>query len=125
MFTYTTSRKKLLRTVIIVLSVLTVAAIIVMAVARGAKVAAAEKKVPIYAVSRADNRIALTFDCAWGNSNTDLLLSLLKESGAKATFFVTGEFCDKYPGDVKKTLARGGRRRKVTVPPTASTTTTW
>lgn len=102
MFTYTTSRKKLLRTIIIVLAALTVAAIIFMSVAKGFKVAAEEKKVPIYAVSRADNRIALTFDCAWGNSNTDLLLSLLKEAGAPATFFVTGEFCDKYPEDVKK-----------------------
>ncbi len=107
MFTYTTSRKKLLRMIIIILAVLTVAAIIFMSVAKGFKVAAAEKKVPIYAVSRADNRIALTFDCAWGNSNTDLLLSLLKEAGAPATFFVTGEFCDKYPDDVKKIYDAG------------------
>ncbi len=107
MFTYTTSRKKLLRTIIIILAALTVAAIIFMAVAKGFKVAAAERKVPIYAVSRADNRIAVTFDCAWGNSNTDLLLSLLKEAGAPATFFVTGEFCDKYPEDVKKIYDAG------------------
>lgn len=107
MFTYTTSRKKLLRTVIIVLAALTVIAMIVMAVAKGSKVVAAEKKVPIYAVSRADNHIALTFDCAWGNSNTDLLLSLLKDANATATFFVTGEFCDKYPEDVKKMYQAG------------------
>ncbi|MCM1055824.1 MAG: polysaccharide deacetylase family protein [Bacteroides sp.] len=102
MFTYTTSRKKLLRTAVIVLAALTLIALIIMAVAKGSKVVAADKKVPIYAVSRADNRIALTFDCAWGNSNTDLLLSLLKDANAAATFFVTGEFCDKYPEDVKK-----------------------
>lgn len=107
MFTYTTSRKKLLRTVIIVLAVLTVAAMIIMAVAKGSKVVAADKKVPIYAVSRADNHIAVTFDCAWGNSNTDLLLSLLKDANATATFFVTGEFCDKYPEDVRKMYQAG------------------
>lgn len=107
MFTYTTSRKKLLRTVIIVLAALTIIAMIVMAAAKGSKVVAAEKKVPIYAVSRADNRISLTFDCAWGNSNTDLLLSLLKDANATATFFVTGEFCDKYPEDVKKMYQAG------------------
>lgn len=107
MFTYTTSRKKLLRTVIIVLAVLTVAAMIVMAVAKGSKVVAADKKVPIYAISRADNHIAVTFDCAWGNSNTDLLLSLLKDANATATFFVTGEFCDKYPEDVRKMYQAG------------------
>lgn len=107
MFTYTTSRKKLLRTIIIVLAVLTVAAMIIMAVAKGSKVVAADKKVPIYAVSRADNHIAVTFDCAWGNSNTDLLLSLLKDANATATFFVTGEFCDKFPEDVRKMYQAG------------------
>lgn len=44
----------------------------------------------------------MTFDCAWGNSNTDELLEILKNANAKATFFVTGEFCDNYPEDVKK-----------------------
>lgn len=107
MLTYTVSKKKLLRTAIIVLSVLVIAGIIIMAVMSSMKVVAADKKLPIYAVSRADNRIALTFDCAWGNSNTDLLLGLLKDAGAKATFFVTGEFCDKYPEDVKKMYEAG------------------
>lgn len=107
MFTYTVSRKKLLRTAVIVLAVLVIAGIIIMAVMSSMKVSAADKKLPIYAVSRADNKIALTFDCAWGNSNTDLLLGLLKDAGAKATFFVTGEFCDKYPEDVKKMYDAG------------------
>lgn len=107
MLTYTVSKKKLLRTAIIVLAVLVIAGIIVMAVMSSMKVSAADKKLPIYAVSRADNKIAITFDCAWGNSNTDLLLGLLKDAGAKATFFVTGEFCDKYPEDVKKMYDAG------------------
>lgn len=107
MLTYTVSRKKLLRTAIIVLAVLIATAVIVMAVMSSMKVSALERKVPIYAVSRADNKIALTFDCAWGNSNTDVLLGLLEDAGAKATFFVTGEFCDKYPEDVKKMYDAG------------------
>lgn len=107
MFTYTFSRKKLLRTAVIVLAVLVGAGIIIMAVMSSFKVAAKERKLPIYGVSRADNKIAVTFDCAWGNSNTDLLLSLLKDADVKATFFVTGEFCDKYPEDVKKMYDAG------------------
>lgn len=107
MFTYTFSRKKLLRTAVIVLAVLVGAGIIIMAVMSSFKVAADEKKLPIYGVDRADNKIAVTFDCAWGNSNTDLLLSLLKDADAKATFFVTGEFCDKYPEDVRKMYDAG------------------
>ena len=107
MFTYTTSRKKLLRTIIIVLAALAGAGIILTAVMSSFKVAAASRKLPIYSVSRGDNKIALTFDCAWGNSNTDLLLQLLKDADAKATFFVTGEFCDKYPEDVRKMYNAG------------------
>ena len=107
MLTYTVSKKKLLRMAVIALSVLVIAGIIIMAVMSSMKVSAADKKLPIYAVSRSDNKIALTFDCAWGNSNTDLLLGLLKDAGAKATFFVTGEFCDKYPEDVKKMYNAG------------------
>ena len=107
MFTYTFSRKKLLRTAVIVLAVLVGAGIIIMAVMSSFKVAADERKLPIYGVDRADNKIAVTFDCAWGNSNTDLLLSLLKDADVKATFFVTGEFCDKYPEDVKKMYDAG------------------
>lgn len=107
MFTYTFSRKKLLRTAVIALAVLVGAGIIIMAVMSSFKVAADERKLPIYGVSRADSKIAVTFDCAWGNSNTDLLLSLLKDAEVKATFFVTGEFCDKYPEDVKKMYDAG------------------
>lgn len=107
MFSYTVSKKKLMRTIIILLAALIIVGVIVMAVMSSFKVAAADKKIPIYSVSRSDNKIALTFDCAWGNSNTDLLLSLLKDAGAKATFFVTGEFCDKYPEDVKKMYNEG------------------
>ena len=107
MFTYTTSRKKLLRTVIIVLAALAGAGLIITAIMSSLKVSAASRKLPIYSVDRGDNKIALTFDCAWGNSNTDLLLQLLKEADAKATFFVTGEFCDKYPEDVRKMYNAG------------------
>ena len=107
MFTLTASGKKIMRTAIAVLAVLVGIGIVVTAVVSSYKVVAAEKKLPIYSVSRGDNKIALTFDCAWGNSNTDLLLQLLKDADAKATFFVTGEFCDKYPEDVKKMYDAG------------------
>lgn len=104
---YTTSKKKLLKTIIVALAVLVGAGIIIMAVMNSCKVVAAEKKLPIYSVSRTDNKIGITFDCAWGNSNTDSILAELKEAGAKATFFVTGEFCDNYPDDVKKMYDAG------------------
>lgn len=102
MVVYTMTKKQILRIISVILFGLLVVAIIVFAVFNAVTASADEVKLPIYCVDRGDNKIALTFDCAWGNSNTDELLSILKNANAKATFFVTGEFCDKYPEDVKK-----------------------
>ena len=102
MVVYTMTKKQILRVISAVLFALLVAAIIIFAVFNAVTASASERKLPIYCVDRGDNKIALTFDCAWGNSNTDELLSILKNANAKATFFVTGEFCDKYSEDVKK-----------------------
>ncbi|MGN1338985.1 MAG: polysaccharide deacetylase family protein [Oscillospiraceae bacterium] len=68
---------------------------------------AQERLLPIYSVERGDNKIALTFDVAWENSNTKELLDILDEYDAKATFFITGDWCDRYPDDVQQFAAAG------------------
>ncbi len=68
---------------------------------------AAGKLLPIYSVERGDNKIALTFDVAWENSNTEELIDILEEYDAQATFFVTGDWCDRYPEDVLKFYEAG------------------
>lgn len=102
MFVYTMSKKRALRTALIVLAVFVGIAIGVSAILTAVNTDAAENLIPIYSVERGDNKIALTFDCAWGNSNTDELLQILSDAEIRATFFVTGEFCEKYPDDVRK-----------------------
>ena len=62
---------------------------------------ATERQLPVYCVERGDNKISLTFDVAWENSNTQELIDILDEYDARATFFVTGDWCDRYPDDVK------------------------
>ena len=62
---------------------------------------ATERLLPIYCVERGDKKISLTFDVAWENSNTQELIDTLYEYDARATFFVTGDWCDRYPEDVK------------------------
>ena len=39
---------------------------------------------------REDKMVALTFDCAFGEQNTDWLLDTLRSYGIHATFFMTG-----------------------------------
>ena len=107
MFVMTMTKRRLLRVVTLVLVLITGAAIGIFAVLSCVDTKAESVKTPIYCVDRADNKISLTFDCAWGNSNTDMLISILEQAGVKATFFVTGEFCDKYPDDVKKLYDAG------------------
>lgn len=107
MFVMTMTKRRLLRIIMLILVLLTGIAIGVFAILSSIDTAAEGIKLPIYKVQRNDNRIAVTFDCAWGNSNTDKLIEILDNADIKATFFVTGEFCDKYPDDIKKLHAAG------------------
>ena len=72
-----------------------------------AQTVATSRKLPIYCVETQKKEIALTFDAAWGNSDTDVLIELLEKNEAKATFFTTGEWVEKYPKDVRKLYAAG------------------
>lgn len=66
-----------------------------------------DRKLPIYCVQTEEKKIALTFDAAWGNEDTGILLDILKKHNIKATFFATGGWVSSYPEDVKKILAAG------------------
>lgn len=52
---------------------------------------------PIYCVNTEKPVVALTFDSAWGDEDLDEILAVLKKHNAPATFFVTGEWVEKYP----------------------------
>ena len=65
------------------------------------KTAVASRKLPIYCVQRDDKCISLTFDAAWGNEDTQDLIDILGQYGVKATFFVVGDWVEKYPESVK------------------------
>ncbi len=61
-----------------------------------------ERLLPIYCVSTEEKKVALTFDAAWGADDTDTLIGILQKYNAPATFFVVGQWVDKYPDEVKK-----------------------
>lgn len=63
--------------------------------------AAATRRLPIYCVERDDKVCSLTFDAAWGNEDTQTLIDILGRYNVHATFFVVGEWVDKYPESVK------------------------
>lgn len=66
-----------------------------------------KRKLPIYAVKTDEKKIALTLDCAWENSDTQILVDTFKKYNIKVTFFVTGDFCERYPDDIKLWASEG------------------
>lgn len=62
---------------------------------------AASRELPIYCVKRDNKAVSLTFDAAWGNEDTQELLDILGRYNVKATFFLVGQWVDKYPESVK------------------------
>ena len=60
------------------------------------------RKLPIYSVERADKKIAITFDCAWGTEHTDAILQALARENVHATFFMVEFWTEKYPEYVQK-----------------------
>ena len=60
------------------------------------------REIPIYSVERGDDKIALTFNCAWNDSDIDKIIELLKKYQADATFFAVGDWAQKYPDALKK-----------------------
>ena len=65
------------------------------------------KELPIYSVETDEKKVALSFDAAWGNEDTQQILDILKEHDVHVTFFMTGEWVAKYPEDVKHIYEAG------------------
>jgi len=62
---------------------------------------ASTRQLPIYCVQKDYKVLSISFDAAWGNEDTQQLIDILDKYGVKATFFVVGEWVDKYPESVK------------------------
>lgn len=96
------SKKKLFAAVGVILAAISV---IISPIIAGA--AAASRPLPIYSVNRNDKYISISFDAAWGNEDTQALIDILEKYGVKTTFFVVGEWVDKYPESVRALSDKG------------------
>ncbi len=68
---------------------------------------ATQRQLPVYSVQRSDKAAAISFDAAWGNEDTQTLIDILREHDVRTTFFVVGDWVDKYPESVRA-LAEAG-----------------
>ncbi|MBE6956702.1 MAG: deacetylase [Ruminococcaceae bacterium] len=59
------------------------------------------RQLPIYCVQRDQKLLSISFDAAWGNEDTQQLIDIMARYNVKATFFVVGDWVDRYPESVK------------------------
>lgn len=90
------TKKKLITVICLILSVTAVA------VCSFSGLANSNRLLPIYCVETDKKQIAISFDAAWGNDDTEQLIKILEEYKVPATFFVVGAWVDKYPESVKQ-----------------------
>lgn len=65
------------------------------------------KELPIYSVATKEKKIAFTINCAWEADDIDKILETLSKHNIHITFFIVGDFVDKYPEAVKKISEAG------------------
>ena len=70
-------------------------------------VSAQARMIPIYNVKTDENKVAITFNCAVGNSDIDSILTTLDKYNIKATFFLLGSWADDYVDEVQKIFDAG------------------
>jgi len=70
-------------------------------------VAKSDRLLPVYCIDTETNDISLTFDCAWGADDMPQILDTLKANNIKATFFVLGEWAEKFPDIIKRMSEEG------------------
>ena len=92
------------------LACLLVLAALVGGVYRAGQVVAATattRKLPVYSVETAEKTVALGINCAWDNADIPQLIAILEQYQTKATFFVSGSWCERYPDSVRDLLQAG------------------
>lgn len=65
------------------------------------------KLLPISSVETDKKEVALSFEAVCGNGDISSILKTLKKHDVRATFFLTGEWVENYPEDVKAILGAG------------------
>ena len=92
-----------LRTLLSALALAAAVAVIIWVIHEPAIVGAAvsRRQLPVYCVQKQEKVAALSFDAGWGNEDTQQLIDILTAHDVRATFFLVGDWAEKYPESVK------------------------
>lgn len=61
-----------------------------------------QKLLPIYNVQTEEKKVAFTMNCAWNADDIDSILKTLEDNNTKITFFMVGDWIEKFPDAAKK-----------------------
>ncbi len=90
------------KTLIIAALVLLAATLIVPTGLSSIETSVSTKELPIYSVETSEKKIAITFDSAWNDDDIDKIIAVLKEHNCPSTFFVTGDWAERFPESLTK-----------------------
>ena len=76
---------------------------------------ATEKLLPIYNVQTEEKKVAFTMNCAWNADDIDSILKTLDDNNVKITFFMVGDWVDKYPKKVEEIAKSRSRNTEAIV----------
>lgn len=91
------------------LLILSIVIIVLVAIIAGVfyKLSRATLAEPIYQGDSSKKQVAITINVDWGEDIVPEMVKVLDEKDAKATFFITGRFAEKYPDIVRQIAASG------------------
>ena len=84
-----------------------IGAVIILGAGDGIKATGVPTRRPIYSVETQEKKIALGINCAWGNEDIEQILKVLDQYKVKASFFVVGDWAERYPQSVKMIFKAG------------------
>ncbi len=67
----------------------------------------AGKLIPIYNVETNKKWISISINCAWNADDIDQILDVLDRCNVKTTFFMVGDWIDRFPEETKKIAEKG------------------
>ncbi len=69
--------------------------------------AVSSRELPIYSVETPEKKIAITFDSAWNDDDIEQIIQVLNQLNCPSTFFVTGDWAQRFPESLKKLHSNG------------------
>ena len=95
------------KTLIIAALLLLSAAFILPTGLKSIETSVSTKELPIYSVETDEKKIAITFDSAWNDDDIDQLIQVLTNENCPSTFFVTGDWAERFPHSLTKLYNAG------------------